>query len=402
MEGHSYKVVVVGGGASGIAAAISARRRNASVLICEKMPGLGKKILASGNGRCNLSNDNLESSFYNPASQAIVSSVFDRFDKDAIRDFFRSIGLRMYSEEGRIFPVTNQSASVLKTLEMELARLSVDVKTGFDVSTISIANTGEGFVVSSRSSGTVMAGSVIVACGGKSYPAFGSDGNGYRFAERLGHSIVEPVPVAVPLTIKDALCHILQGQRITVTARSVISGRESRKASGELLFTKYGLSGTAILDISESVSIAVNRDGAKDVDVIVDMVPFIEEAELADELARRVSRKIPPDEMIVGMLPNKFAMALKDLFRTKGPSGAAKAIKNRPFKVLGTRGWNEAEFTAGGIDSSQIDPKTMESKFRKGIYFTGEILDVNGRRGGYNLAWAWASGFVAGENAADA
>lgn len=400
MTPSKYKVVVVGGGASGIVAAISAKRRGASVVICEKMPRPGKKILASGNGRCNLSNGNLDNSFYNPAARPLVKTVFIRFGKDAIEGFFKSIGLRLRSEEGRIFPVTNQSASVMKALEMELKRLSISVETGFDVSAIS--GSGGAFTVSSHSGEAISSESVIVACGGKSYPAFGSDGSGYKFAEHLGHTIVEPVPATVALNIKDPLCHILQGQKIEATAESLVRGKLIEKAAGEVLFTKYGLSGTAILDVSDSVSIAMNRGGAKDVSVSVDMVPFMDEADLAGEFAKRAAQKTSPDEMAAGILPNKFGLALRELFRTKTPIEAAKALKSRIFKVVGTRGWNEAEFTAGGINTNEINPASMESKLRKGIYFTGEILDVNGKRGGYNLAWAWASGFVAGESAANA
>lgn len=400
LDGRSYKVVIVGGGASGIVAAISAKRRGASVIICEKMPRPGKKILASGNGRCNLSNSDLNSSFYNPAARPLVKSIFDKFGKDAIEQFFKSIGLSLRSEEGRIFPATNQSASLLKALEMELKRLSIPIEEGFDVSTV--FGSGSAFTISSRSNGVISAQSVIIACGGKSYPAFGSDGNGYKFAERLGHTIIEPVPAAVALNIKDPLCHLLQGQKIEAMAESVVGGKRMEKSAGDVLFTKYGLSGTAVLDVSDSVSIAMNREGSKDVSISVDMVPFMSEAELSAEFMKRASRKTSPDEMAVGILPNKFGPALRELFETKSSAEAAKALKNRIFKVIGTRGWNEAEFTAGGIDVNEIVPGTMESKLKRGVYFTGEILDVNGKRGGYNLAWAWASGFVAGENAANA
>jgi predicted Rossmann fold flavoprotein len=400
LDGLKYKVVVVGGGASGIVAAISAKRRGASVIICEKLPRPGKKILASGNGRCNLSNDKLDSSFYNPAARPLVGAIFIQFGKDAIGGFFKSIGVKLRSEEGRIFPVTNQSASVMKALEMELKRLSIPVETGFDV--LAISGSDGAFTVSSRSNAAISAQSVVIACGGKSYPAFGSDGNGYKLAERLGHAIVEPVPAAVALNIKDPLCHVLQGQKIEATAESLAHGKAVEQAAGEVLFTKYGLSGTAILDISDSVSIAMNRDGAKDVSICVDMVPFMSEAELAGEFAKRAAQNIAPDEMAAGILPNKFGPALRELFSLKAPADSAKALKKRIFRVAGTRGWNEAEFTAGGIDTSEINPASMESKLKKGVYFTGEILDVNGRRGGYNLAWAWASGFVAGKGAADA
>ncbi|MCM8761537.1 MAG: aminoacetone oxidase family FAD-binding enzyme [Candidatus Omnitrophica bacterium] len=399
MEGRSYEIIVVGGGASGIAAAISAARKRASVLLVEKMPRLGKKVLASGNGRCNLSNDILDSSFYNPEARSLVSSVFLRFGSPSIKDFFEEIGLMMYSDAGRIFPVTNQSSSVVKVLEIELRRLAVPVRTEFEVRAISAA--GNGFIISSKTE-KLACQKVIVACGGKSYPALGSDGSSYQFAAKFGHSIIEPVPAAVPLAVKDPMCHILQGQKITSRIRVIIEEKDVARTAGDLLFTKYGLSGTAVLDISDVISIALNRVKNKDVCLAIDMVPFMEKGALESEIGRRISLGLAGDDLIAGILPNKFAMAMRNELRTKDAGFIAGSLKDRRFKVLGTRGWNEAEFTAGGVDNSEIDEVSLESRLKKGLYFTGEALDVNGSRGGYNLAWAWASGFVAGEAAANA
>jgi len=232
--------------------------------------------------------------------------------------------------------------------------------------------------------------------GGKTYPAFGSDGSAYEVARRLGHKIVEPVPAAVPLVVKDPLCQPLQGQRIVASVKPVIDGKEGVEAAGELLFTKYGLSGTCILDISEEISIAFNRHHEKDVSLSVDMVPFMERKSLRDELDRRQEADMTPTDVLAGILPNKFCVVLEGLFENADLDAAVDALKRRRFNVSGTRGWNEAEFTAGGVSVNQIQPGTLESKLSKGVYFAGEVLDVNGPRGGYNLAWAWASGWVAG------
>ena len=383
-----------------MAAAISAARRGASVAICEKMPRLGRKVLASGNGRCNLTNDALDSSFYNPAAAALVTSIFSRFGNSCIKDLFEDLGLKTHSEDGRVFPVTHQSSSVLKVIELELKRLSVVIEHGFDVSGIS--HIGDGFIVTSKAGRKLTSLQAIIACGGRSYPAFGSDGSAYALARSLGHSIVEPVPDAVPLSVKDPMCHSLQGQKIRAGVRALIDGTAAQESSGDLLFTKYGLSGTAILDVSESVSIAMNRAGKKDVALSVDMVPFMDEKALSDEIGRRMGSGYRADDLIVGILPNKFAAALKGVLTMEDPASIAQSLKDTRFTVLGTRGWNEAEFTAGGVALTEIDEVGLESKLKKGLYFAGEILDVNGRRGGYNLAWAWASGFVAGEAAANA
>jgi len=383
-----YSAAIIGGGAAGIVAAISAKRKGASVVICEKMPRLGKKILASGNGRCNLLNDALDETRYNNAARHLVKSVFLKFGRNEILSFFKELGLEVYSDLGRIFPVTNQAASVLKVLEMELERLLIPVKLNFEVTGISESK-GD-FVIKSKSGEEVESKSVIIAGGGRSYPALGSDGSAYRLAERFGHSILEPVPAAVPIVVKDPLCHILQGQKISANAKAIVDEKTAARASGELLFTKYGLSGTAILDISEEISVAINRDKKKNVFVILDTVPFMDEDALKDELSKRRRKALAPENILTGILPGKLCIAFKD----------APDLKERRFKVSCTRGWNEAEFTAGGVNVKEIDDKTLESKLKKGLYFAGEVLDVNGKRGGYNLAWAWASGFIAGAYAA--
>ncbi len=390
-----YSTVVIGGGAAGICAAISTGRRGEPVIICEKMPQLGKKILATGNGRCNLLNEDLSEVYYNPAARDLVRSIFDQFGKSEILEFFKGLGLELYSKEGRIFPVTNQAASVLKVLEMELKRLSVPVELDFNCSGISFSKSG--ILVSSQDGRKIECQKVIITGGGMAYPALGSDGSMFEIARKIGHRIIEPVPSVVPLVVKDNLCRFLQGQRIIAGAKSVIDGKEGDEVRGELLFTKYGLSGTCILDVSEAISIAISKHNKSDVFVSVDMVPFLDKEQLKTELDKRRKKKWPADEMLAGILPNKFCVALKYLFEKNDLDGAVNALKDRRFKVTGARGWNEAEFTSGGINVNEVNARTLESKLKKGVYFAGEVLDVNGKRGGYNLGWAWASGFVAGQ-----
>ena len=386
--------LIIGGGAAGITAAISAGCKGASVVLCEKMPQLGKKILTSGNGRCNLLNDKLDSYCYNPAAQDFVKSVFAAFGKADIENFFKELGLEVYSENNRIFPVTKQSSSVLKVLEMELKRLRVGIELNFEAVDISCSK--KGFAVKSKSDRTIESSNLIIACGGKTYPALGSDGSSYGFAKWFGHSIIEPVPSAVPVVAKDRICHLLQGQKISAAALSIIDGNVTNEATGEILFTKYGLSGTAILDVSRDISVAINREKKKDVAVSIDMVPFMDRGKLKLELEKRTGKGLDAEDILTGILPNKFGTALKDLFSGCDCNAIAGALKDRRFKITGTRGWNEAEFTAGGIDVSEVKKETLESKLKEGLYFAGEILDVDGKRGGYNLAWAWASGFIAG------
>lgn len=379
-------------------AAISARMAGASVLLLEKLPRLGKKVLASGGGRCNLSNDTLDASFYNPEAKEIVGAVFSRFGGRDIIDFFGTLGLVTYSEDGKVYPVTDQAASVTDVLEMGISASGAVVWCQCEVTEIK-AEPG-GFLVASKQAHLILAKNVIICGGGKSYPSFGSDGGAYAFARRFGHRIIEPVPSAVPLVVKDPWCHALQGQKIVARVANVIEGKTGRGVEDDLLFTKYGLSGTAILDVSEDASIAINRLHKKDVWVSVNLIPFMKEEELKKELEARFKRGVPPEKMLIGLLPHKFCGVLSDVLKKKDASVIARYVRNKKFQVAGTRGWNEAEFTAGGVDTREIDPATLGSKRQKGLYFAGEVLNVQGRRGGYNLAWAWASGFLAGRSAA--
>lgn len=390
-----FDVIVVGGGAAGLMAAITAKRQGASVLLCEKMPKLGKKLLVTGAGRCNLLNEELDASFYNAAAQKQVAATLERFGKKAILEFFKDLGLAVYSDEsGRIFPVTNQAASVLKVLEIELERLKVPVELDCEVKVFE--KTSYGFALVTKNPARMTCHRVILCAGGKSYPALGADGNGYALAQKFGHRILEPVPSTVPLIVKDPWCHLLQGQKVRAAVTSRIQGKETRSVTGELLFTQYGLSGTAILDVSDELSVVLNRDHLKDADVIVDLIPFMDEKTLAEELGRRLAKGINREHLLEGLVSHKLSLALKDLLKKADATALAQALKKKTFKVSGTRGWNEAEFTAGGVPLEEVHEETFESKIQKGLYFAGEILNVQGRRGGYNLAWAWASGAVAG------
>jgi len=391
---QEYSTVIIGGGAAGICAAISRARTGSSVIICEKTSVLGKKILASGNGRCNLLNDDFNEKYFNTSASGLVKSVLARYDKNCILEFFNDLGLKVESREGRVFPVTNQASSVLKVLEMEIKRLSVPVEYNFNCRDIRFSK--KGITVISDSGKEIACRQVIVTGGGKTYPSYGSDGSMYEVARKLGHSIIEPIPCVVPLLVKDNMCFLLQGQKISAEVKSLIDGKTGTPISGELLFTKYGLSGTAILDVSEEISTAISRNGRKEVYVSVDMVPFMNREQLHTELRRRKMAGWANEDILVGILPNKLCSAVSDIFRSGNLDAAVNMLKGWLFKVSGTRGWNEAEFTSGGVNTSEIKPETLESKIRSGIYFAGEILDVNGQRGGYNLGWAWASGMLAG------
>ncbi len=329
-----------------------------------------------------------------------MASVFDRFGEKDIRAFFKGLGLEMYAEEGRLFPITNQASSVLGLLEDEVLRLGVLAELGFDAADV---RPREGsFAVASADGRHHEASSVVLAGGGKSYPALGSNGSAYRLAQGFGHSIVPPVPSAVPVLVRDKLCHHLQGVKARARATAVVGGKPAGTADGDVLFTQYGLSGTAVLDVSESLSVALNRDGLTSAGLVLDLVPFLCRSALAARFAKRLKEGRAAADLALGLLPDRFAAVLAGMappgVRDPVAAGAALAasLKEKRFTVYGTRGWNEAEFTSGGVDAREVDPRTLGSKRQKGLYFAGEILDVQGKRGGYNLAWAWASGHIAG------
>jgi hypothetical protein len=198
------------------------------------------------------------------------------------------------------------------------------------------------------------------------------------------------------------VCHLLQGLRIRARAISEIDGDAAQAADGEILFTQYGLSGTAVLDVSESLSIAINRDVKTNAVIILDLVPFMTKEGLEAEFSKRMNTGWADGDLAAGILPEKLGPVVRELVSkgSREPGAAARALaaalKEKRFSVQGTRGWNEAEFTCGGVDAREVDPGTLESRLRKGLYLAGEVLDVQGGRGGFNLAWAWASGFVAG------
>ena len=391
-------IAVIGAGAAGLAAAVSAGRRGLPVTIFERLPWIGKKLLATGGGRCNLLNDGLTASDFTSTEPRLVSSVLERFGAAEIRSLFEGLGLRLQSDEGgRVYPATNQAASVLKVLELETARLGIDLVTRFEVERIEAAEGG--FGIAAADGRNFQARAVILAGGGRSYPALGSNGSAYDLAASFGHRIVPPVPSAVPLVAKSRLCHVLQGQRLRVRIEGRVGGRVLRRAEGELLFTPYGLSGTAALDVSEGLSIALNREDRKDASVVVDFLPFMPKEEVAAELGRRLSLGWAPRDLGTGLLPEKLCRVLPEIMAeaTRDMAGRLAArLKAWEFPVQGTRGWNEAEFTSGGVDAREVKLGTLESRLKPGLYFAGEVLDVQGGRGGFNLSWAWASGSVAG------
>ncbi len=391
-----YDIAVIGAGASGIVAAISAKKayNKLSVVLIEALPKIGKKILATGNGRCNLTNLTANAKSYNTKA---VSNVMEICPPEKIIEFFSSIGLECVSDsESRVYPMSNTATSVLDCLSLEAERLGIDVMT--DIKVTSVCKNNRSFVINNG----IECRKVIIATGGKATPSQGSDGSGYPIIESLGHTVTQLYPGLVQLTVKENL-KFLKGIR----AKAAVSlkdknGRILDKSEGEVLFADYGLSGIAIMDISRSVK--ENKCSCS-----LDILPEMKKETVIEFIVKAKKRNpsLLLEDALCGILPKKVGyliiknsgfrqdITLRDL-RNDDINKFVYNMKNCIFTVTGTRGFDSAQITVGGASFEEFDVKTLESRIVDGLYCTGELLDVDAPCGGFNLQWAWASGIVAG------
>lgn len=395
-----YDIAIIGAGASGIVAAISAKKtnNNLSVALIEALPKIGKKILATGNGRCNLTNLTANMKSYNTKA---VSAVMENCPPKKIIDFFSSIGLECVTDsESRVYPMSNTATGVLDCLRFEADRLGIDVIT--DTKVTSVRKNNSTFVIND----SIECRKVIVATGGKAAPSQGSDGSGYPIIKSLGHSVTQLYPGLVQLTVKENL-KFLKGIRVKATVSlKDKNGKMLDKSEGEILFADYGLSGIAIMDVSRSVK---ENNCICSLDILSDM-----KNEAVYEFIAKAKKRNPSlllEDALCGILPKKVGyliiknsgfrqdITLREL-RNEDINKFVCNMKNCVFTVIGTRGFDSAQITVGGAVFDEFDTKTLESKFAEGLYCTGELLDVDAPCGGFNLQWAWASGIVAGTAAA--
>jgi predicted Rossmann fold flavoprotein len=425
---NNYDLIIIGGGAAGQMAAISTKRAHpeASVAILDRTFALGRKILVCGAGRCNVTNINLDKSIdnhYYTNNQGFPNVVLERFGYQDIVNFFDDLGVRLYVEQktdiGKLFPTTDQAKTITGVLEEELKLLNVDIHLLTQVEDI-VKRTKDEFVI--KTTKLDQAGKelnkeiytckrLVLSAGGKTYPALGSNGSGYDLAESFGHKIITPVPSALPLVSKNPLSHFLQGMKIEAEVTSIINGKRIKTRSDDVMFTQYGFSGPAILNISREISIHINREEKSGVEVEINFLPGMNREEIKTELEKRWNSRpeLALDKSLYGLFPNKFAETFPraiGLDQNKKAKELNKSEKERLVDALsafnvridGTRGWNEAEFTAGGVDTKDVNSETLESKIAPGLFFCGEILDVDGDVGGFNLSWAWSSGHLVGES----
>jgi predicted Rossmann fold flavoprotein len=386
--------------------------RSALIAVLEKLPRAGKKILATGNGRCNLSNATAGTHPYHNASFAV--HALEKYSVNTTLDFFRSLGLLTATDsEGRIYPMSNTAASVLDALRFEAERLNVEIICGTAVKGIAVQKDGSFQLSCLQNTAGIeyITEKVIIATGGKASPVHGSDGSGFALLKQLGHSITPLFPALVQITTDITYPKQLKGIRVNAAITVEINGKAASSAEGEILFTEYGLSGIAAMEVSRAASEYCSQGKKGGCFAILDLAPALSKEELAGFLKNIVKTNpcLPFEKLLFGILPSRVgqvickASGLHDLTIETGTlddaqlSAIIDTLKAFRLEIRGTRGFEQAQVTAGGADISEFNPFTLESKKVKGLYACGEVLDVDGGCGGFNLQWAWSSGLLAGE-----
>ena len=403
------RVIIIGGGASGLMAAYSAASCGKQVILLEKNEKLGKKIYITGKGRCNVTADVSVNDFF----QCIVSNpkflygAINTFSPSDLMEFFEGKGLKLKVERGnRVFPASDKASDVTKTLEKGIISLGVDIRLNTSVVDI-IFNDGQVNGVITDNGEELLASSVIVCCGGKSYTSTGSTGDGYEFAKKAGHHVVELKPSLVGVELKGSDFISMQGLALKNVKLSVYNGNKKlHEEFGEMLFTHFGVSGPIVL----SVSSLINRLDLSNMKFSIDLKPALDSQTLANRLLREfkennvksiatVLRSLLPKALIDVVLKQANINSFKNCseITAKDRENLINSLKNLIFLPKKLRPLEEAIVTAGGVSVKEINPKTFESKLVKGLFFAGEVLDVDAFTGGYNLQIAFSTGFIAGK-----
>ncbi len=402
------KVIVIGGGASGLMAAYAAAAGGGEVLLIEKNEKLGKKIYITGKGRCNLTNDCPPDEFLQNVvhGEKFLRGAVYAFPPQRAMEFFEAQSLPLKVERGRrVFPVSDKASDVTKALEHACRQAGVQIC--LNTEAIEIARRGDTVCGVVTKEGTLPADAVIVATGGLSYPSTGSTGDGYRFAQTAGHTLTPRTPSLVGIEAEG----VTSAQGITVKNCTLTAKRMGKTIyceQGELLFTHYGVSGPLILTLSALVT----RDALPQIGCTLDFKPALDEKKLDDRLLRDFSERANEQmkNVMRGLLPAELGLLVLRAAQIRAEKQAnavtreermrlIRALKAFPLSLKKLRGYNEAVITSGGVELSEVDPKTMQSKKVKGLYFCGEVLDVDAFTGGYNLQIAFATGFAAGRGA---
>ncbi len=409
------RVIVIGGGAAGMMAALAAAEKGCRVCLIEKNEKLGKKLFITGKGRCNVTNaGDMDTLFSNVRTNGkFLYSAFYDYDNHAVMDFLERTGCPLKTERGeRVFPVSDHSSDVTAAFSRELKRQGVEILLNKKAEELLLD--GAGGIEGVRLSGgrTVRAEGCIVCTGGLSYPSTGSTGDGYRFARAAGHQVTACRPALVPFNIKEEWCARLMGLSLkNVSLRMVCGERETYSGFGEMLFTHFGVSGPLVL--SASSFYASGKAGSTT--LYIDLKPALDR----EQLDRRLLRDFDQNKnrqfqnSLGGLFPAKLIPVMVELSGIRPDkkvnevtrqerAGFGQLIKSLPLTVTGLRGYDEAIITQGGVSVKEVNPSTMESKKVRGLYFAGEVLDLDALTGGFNLQIAWSTGHLAGRSAAEA
>lgn len=403
------KIAVIGGGAAGMMAAITAASASAKnhVVIYEGNERVGKKILMTGNGKCNFSNLHLNPTCYHGSGAETALSLFEQFGPRETVTFFQGLGMLVKEKNGYLYPASEQASTVLDVLRMQIKDMQIEVETSVKIQSIQQGKDGR-FLLTAKDK-TYRADKVILASGGKAAAKTGSDGSGFLIAHSLGHHIADCVPALVQLRCGQEYMKAVAGVRCDANVSLRIDGKQAGSERGELQFTEYGISGIVVFQLSRTAAYACKQK--KNVAVVLDLLPDYDEEAVEGLKAQRklLFSGRTAEEMFIGILHKKLMLQLLKLAGIKAGQPAEEISKESidtffrlckewELTVTGPNSFEQAQVCAGGIDMKEVTVH-LESKKVKGLYFAGEVLDVDGKCGGYNLQWAWTSGYIAGKNA---
>ncbi|MEA3228813.1 MAG: NAD(P)/FAD-dependent oxidoreductase [Campylobacterota bacterium] len=392
MSTKNNKIAIVGAGASGLICAIFCAKAGLRVDIYEQNSKPAKKILVSGNGRCNISNIDATSNNYFTNNSVFIKEVLKQFNFEQFTKFTNSIGLLLdIKDDGRVYPLSNEAKSVVKIFEDYAKNLNVNFHLNEKIEDIDKL--------------TKEYNSVVVATGSEAASHLGGNSDGYNFAQKYNHTIVPTYPSLVQLHLNSQYAKKMSGAKIDAEVTLFINNKKETVSKGDILFTNYGVSGFAILDISQLASVTLLNYEA--VDISINLLPSFNAQKLSTHILN-ISQNIPHFtilDILVGLIPIKIAQNLLEYLKieqdissqnihTKLTKKIANRVLNWRFEVTQTHGFRHAEVSGGGVDTTEIDSKTMQSLKQKNLYFIGEVLDVVGERGGYNFTFAWASGYI--------
>ena len=419
------QVAVIGGGAAGMMAAITAAQEGAKVTIFERTERLGKKILSTGNGKCNLTNYDMLPKYFHSSNANVVEQCLKSFGVKETLSFFDSIGLWTKEKNGYVYPLAEQAAVVLDVLRYTVEALGIQVVSQSQVQKVyAVTKKGDDSRVCVENNGKkLFYHSVILACGSKAAPKTGSDGSGYDLAKGIGHTIMPVLPSLVQLKCSDSFCKALAGIRCEAKVHIYVGGKELCKEQGELQLTDYGISGIPVFQLSGLVNRKIyemtqnkKKNQGKEDEIIayIDFLPEFNMGELQEMLDKRCKSAIyengTVEEFFTGVLNKKLMLQLMKIADINLMEKVCRLNKDKLFEVLflskhlkmhitGSNGFENAQVCTGGVCLKEVSCE-LESLKARGVYFAGEILDVDGRCGGYNLQWAWTSGAITGQAAA--